>query len=66
MNVGLGSYLVMGLTMMNTMKSHQEEWKEEILKKWRESANYPRKKKKKVRKELQLDWSIACWSPFDI
>lgn len=61
----LGAYMVMGLSMMEDMKTQSEQRKEEILVKWRETKNMPRKMKKRVRKELQLDWSIACWDPFD-
>ena len=53
------------LTMAAGVEINQNEWKERILKEWRMTKNYPRKKKKKVRKSLQLDWSFACWSPFD-
>jgi len=42
---------------------NSEKWKDEIRIKFRDSMNLPRKKKKKVRKSLQLDWSIACWEP---
>ena len=51
--------------MMGACEMNQDKWKKEILAKWEESKNYPRKKKKKVRKHLQLDWNFACWSPFD-
>lgn len=64
-NPVLGAYFAMGMSMMNDMKTQQEKRKEEILAKWRETKNYPRKKKKRVRKELQLDYSIACWNPFE-
>jgi hypothetical protein len=50
---------------MNEMKTQSEDWKKRILAEWENSKNYPRKKKKRVRKELQLDWNFACWSPFD-
>ena len=41
---------------------NSEKWKEEILIEFRKSMNLPRKKKKQVRKELNLDWKIACWN----
>jgi uncharacterized membrane protein YbaN (DUF454 family) len=44
-------------------ESRQEEWKERIVQKFRDSRNLPRKKKKAIRKNLQLEWSIACWNP---
>ena len=65
MNSVIGAYLMMGVSMMEDMKTQSEERKEEILIKWEESKKMPRKMKKRVRKELQLDWSIACWNPFD-
>jgi hypothetical protein len=44
--------------------SNRERLKDRVLQKFYESRNLPRKKKKRVRKELQLDWAIACWDPF--
>lgn len=61
----LSAFLMMGLSMMADMKTQQEQRKEEILAKWEETKNMPRKMKKRVRKELQLDYSIACWNPFE-
>lgn len=63
--VGTGALLMFGMGHYANMQSQQEDWKKRILAKWEESKNYPRKKKKKVRKELQLDWSIACYDPFE-
>lgn len=57
---------MMGLSMMNDIESKSEEQKKEILLEWEKSKNYPRKKKKRVRKELNLDWAIASWNPFEI
>jgi len=66
MNSLNSSYILQfGLSMMNDMKTQSENWKKEILAEWERSKNYPRKKKKRVRKELNLNWSIACWNPFD-
>jgi hypothetical protein len=64
MNIGTGAYLLMGLSMMNDMTEGQERWKQRIRDEWEKSKNYPRKKKKRVRKELLLDWAFANWSPF--
>ena len=52
-------------TMRTEMEANMEEWKDRIRKEWEESKKFPRKKKKRVRKELLLDWSIACWNPLD-
>jgi uncharacterized membrane protein YbaN (DUF454 family) len=51
--------------MMGACEMNSEKWKQDILDEWEKSKNYPRKKKKKIRKHLQLDWNFACWSPFD-
>lgn len=61
----LGSMIMYGMGMMEVMKANSEKRKKEILAEWEKSKNYPRKKKKKVRKHLQLDWSIANWNPFE-
>ena len=63
-NPMLGGMLMMGLQMQQEMDSMREERKELILKRWEESKKMPRKKKKKIRKELLLDWSIANYDPF--
>ena len=65
MNSSIGSILSLGLTMYSEIENNMEEWKDRIRKQWEESKNFPRKKKKRVRKELLIDWSIACWNPFD-
>ena len=59
------SFYTMAINEMFNFESQQEEWKERIKRKFRESCNLPRKKKKQIRKELQLEWSIANWSPFN-
>ena len=58
--------LAMALGMASMIQAQQEDWKARILKEWENSSNYPRKKKKAVRKSLLLDWSIASWNPMDI
>ena len=55
----------MAFTMQNSMNNNMEEWKDRIRAEWEESKNYPRKKKKKVRKSLLIDWSIANWNPME-
>lgn len=47
------------------LESGKEQWQQEIKAEWRKSRNYPRKKKKRVRKSLELDWQIATFNPFD-
>lgn len=46
-------------------KIDREAWKEEILQKFRDSRNLPRKKKKEVRKSLQIEWNMANWDPYE-
>ena len=49
---------------MTTSQLNMIDFKERIRQRWKESINMPRKKKKRVRKELLLDWQIANWDPF--
>lgn len=65
MNSMLKAYMSIGLRMMENMQTQSEKRKEEILIKWEETKKMPRKMKKRVRKELQLDWSIANWDIFE-
>jgi hypothetical protein len=51
-------YINMALEMRNDMKERYDERLKEILKKWDDSRHLPRKAKKRMRKELQLDFSI--------
>jgi len=53
------------LQEMAEIQEKQEERKKQILVEWEKSKSYPRKKKKRVRKELNLDYSIACWNPLE-
>lgn len=64
-NPTLGGFLMMGLQSMNEMKTRQEEWKDRLRQEWQETKKMPRKMKKRRRKELLLDWSIACYDPFN-
>lgn len=59
------AFMATGLRMMENMQTQSEKRKEEILIKWEETKKMPRKMKKRVRKELQLDWSIANWDIFE-
>jgi ABC-type phosphonate transport system ATPase subunit len=63
--VGTGALLMFGMGHYANMQQQSEDWKKRIRTKWEESKNYPRKKKKRVRKELLVEWSIACYDPFD-
>lgn len=55
-------FISFSLSMFHT---ENKEWKERILQKWEDSKKLPRKKKKKLRKELQIEWEIACWNPYE-
>ena len=60
----LGFFFETAMNEMFVYENNREQWKQDIKRKFRESSNLPRKKKKQVRKELQLDWRIANWDPF--
>jgi len=55
--------IAMAQIMAGSMAINQKEWKDRILKQWEESRHMPRKKKKAVRKNLRVEWSIACYDP---
>ena len=42
-----------------------ETRKRSIVEEWEKSKDYPRKMKKRVRKELRLEWLISSYNPFD-
>jgi hypothetical protein len=60
----LQNLILFGLKEIEDQNRINEEFKEKILKEFKESVNLPRKKKKQKRKELNLMWSIANWDPF--
>lgn len=65
----LNLYMALAAPFMQELqeiKEKQEKHKEEIRAEWRNSMNYPRKKKKEVRKRLRVEWAIANWNPMEI
>lgn len=56
----------MGLSMLAEHKQRSEAWKDRILAQWNESANYPRKRKKRVRKGLMIEWACASYDPLEM
>ena len=57
--------MAMGVSMLFTLETNQNQWKDDIRQKWVESRKLPRKKKKQERKSLLFEWGVASWSPFD-
>lgn len=55
--------LMMGVMMMQGMVSERKARKQRVLDEWQKTYSMPRKMKKKRRKELNIDWSIASWDP---
>jgi hypothetical protein len=62
----LKGLLFHSLMMVNQIDQNQSDWKSRIEDEFAESLNLPRKKNKRVRKSLQLDYNMACWNPFEI
>ena len=58
----LNKYIGMAMGMMAMIEVTNQEWRDEILEKWEESKKFPRKKKKKVRKGLLLEWAATSWT----
>ena len=49
---------------INNIKEMKENFNgriKEIYEEWEKSKNYPRKKKKKTRKRLLIDYSVFSW-----
>ena len=65
MNTMLSGMITMALTMRSDMEKNMEDWKDRLLVDWEESKKMPRKMKKKARKSILLNWSIACYDPFE-
>lgn len=56
--------LAFGLGFLSSYEMTRESRKEQILEKWEDSKKLPRKKKKQLRKELNIDWQIANFDVF--
>jgi hypothetical protein len=65
-NSAYGDMVATMIGSMTAYKTGMEKWKDRIREQWEESKKLPRKKKKLVRKELLLDYSFACYDPFDM
>jgi hypothetical protein len=55
-------YLSFGISMMQGIMRQNEQKLEEIQDEWVGSMEYPRKKKKRIRRRLLLEWSIFSWA----
>jgi len=56
-----GLYVATAASLALSCLPNYEEEIKNIKKKYKESRNFPRKKKKRVRKILQLDYGIATY-----
>ena len=59
------SFITSGLMMFENMRQNNKDIQAEILEQWKKSKDYPRKKKKKVRKDLEFRWMIFSYDPYD-
>lgn len=62
----INQLMAFALAAQSAFEINNKEWQERIKDEWIASEKYPRKKKKKVRKSLLLDWSIANWNPMQL
>lgn len=60
----INGIIAMGLSMMAEHDQMRADWRDRIITEWQKSANYPRKKKKRVRKGLIVEYAIASYNPF--
>jgi hypothetical protein len=64
-NLGsMAGFVQTGLVFLRDMDDMRAERLEQTIAMWKETQNYPRKLKKKVRKELRLDFAIYSWNPY--
>lgn len=58
-------FLDFAMKEMESIESTKASWQERLRSQWKESEKMPRKKKKKLRKSILLDWNISeRMSPF--
>ena len=65
---GLGflSYALTTADNINSvMNKGREDWKARILEEYSKTYKMPRKMKKRKRKELNSEWSLANYDPFE-
>ena len=55
-------YLLMGMGLLQGMQERNKQKLDEITDEWIKSASYPRKKKKRVRKRLLVEYSIFSYA----
>lgn len=61
----MSTFISYALGVAGAIQEAKEAHKECILAEWERSKNYPRKMKKRVRKELRIDWMFANYNPFE-
>lgn len=59
-----GRYILPFLNMFSEINENMTAWKERLKVDWVNTKYLPRKKKKQKRKEINLDWEIASYEPF--
>lgn len=60
----LGAYMQIAMPfILENIEREVDAVKEKdvIRQKWQDTKNFPRKMKKRVRKELNIAWEMACW-----
>jgi hypothetical protein len=62
---GMMGAIAVFMDQMVMTKEFQEKEKQRIHDEWQKTFDMPRKMKKQRRKELQLDWAIANYDPFE-
>lgn len=44
---------------------NNDNFKQQAIDKYWDACKYPRKQKKRIRKEAQLEYNLACYNPLD-
>lgn len=62
----INGIIAMGLSMKAVHDQMRADWRDRILEEWIKSENYPRKRKKQVRKKLRVEYALASYDPFEM
>ena len=66
MNIGnIGNIVISSMMIIEDVRINNKKIQKEILADWEKSKEYPRKKKKKVRKDLNFRWMVFSYDPYD-
>ena len=64
LQIMLPQFIVLAINQVAEELVLAEKMKQQAIERYNKALTLPRKKKKREKKIAQLDYAIACWSPF--